>query len=69
MDDDYSIFLGFGSCHDLRDADYSEPKLLRCKSVSRAAAYAIDSWNAGKPRRANRIGFRTKFRKSATQRD
>lgn len=41
MDDDYSLFLGFGSTHDLRDADEPEPRLARMRSVSPAAARAM----------------------------
>lgn len=44
MDDDddiWSPFLGFGSVGDLRDADEPEPRLAGLKSVSPAAARAL----------------------------
>jgi len=39
---DWPNIGGAGSLHDLRDADRSEPRLWHCKSVSRAAAIALD---------------------------
>lgn len=40
-DDEYSIFYGFGSVMDLREAYAPQPRLLGMKSVSNAAAWAM----------------------------
>lgn len=53
MDDEWSIFLGFGSCSELSAPDPRNPRLVGLKSVSRAAAIALR-----KPDPPNRpIGF------------
>ncbi len=57
MDDEWSFFLGFGSLCDLRDSEAREPKLLNTKSVSRAAAYALQNRPESPARRP--IGFHT----------
>lgn len=62
MDVEWSIFLGFGSMHDLRDAespDPRNPRLAGFRSVSYAAAVAMAPKPAKKPA-ARRIGFDTR---------
>jgi hypothetical protein len=48
--DDYPVILGFGSTHDMRDADEGEPRMWQFKSVSKAAALAYHKRSAPKPR-------------------
>lgn len=54
-DDDYSVFYGFGTVHDLRDHDAPPPRLLGMRSVSNRAAWALHD-NA--PPKVTRIGFK-----------
>lgn len=53
--DEFPYYGGQGSVHDLRDADRPEPRLWFAKSVSKAAAIALDHPVKVKQRR---IGFR-----------
>ncbi len=54
MDDEWSIFLGFGSCHDLRDAGRPDHRFWQLRSTSKAAAAAYS--RKPEPRRKP-IGF------------
>ena len=58
--DDGSIFYGFGSMHDLRDAQGSDPRnprLIGLKSVSYDAAVALNN-DRPKPIKRRKMGFR-----------
>lgn len=54
-DDDYGIFFGFGSVHDLRDPDTPTPRLYGMRSVSKAACWALHN---ERPPKTRRIGFK-----------
>lgn len=54
--EDFPVILGFGSLHDLRDAENRTPRLYGMKSVSRAACWALHKEPKAK---ARKIGFRT----------
>lgn len=64
MDDDWPYFpviLGQGSLYELRDGEYSPPRLSGMKSVSPAAAEALR--RTPKPTVSRPIGFYIKGRK------
>jgi hypothetical protein len=56
-DDDFPVILGFGSMHDLRDADDDprNPRLAGLRSVSRAGAIGLAKRRPAEKRRP--IGF------------
>lgn len=55
MDDDYPVILGFGSTHEMRDAeDTQRSRLWGLKSPSRAACVAMDKCSQPK---ARKVGF------------
>lgn len=54
-DDDYSIFWGFGTVHDLHDEHGPPPRLHGLRSVSEAAVWALHNEPKTKPRQ---IGFK-----------
>jgi hypothetical protein len=54
-DDDYPVFFGFGSVHDLRDHEGSTPRLYGMRSVSKSAAWALHHEPQHK---ARKIGFK-----------
>lgn len=39
--DDFPVILGFGSCHEMNETDPRNPRLAGLKSVSYAAACAL----------------------------
>lgn len=51
--DDFPVILGFGSCHEMNEADPRNPRLAGLKSVSYASACAL---RKPEPQRAP-IGF------------
>lgn len=55
MDDDYPIFWGTGSLHDLREAETRSHRLDNLRSVSDAARKALTRPAPQQPR--NPIGF------------
>ena len=55
--DDFPVILGFGSCHDMRDADGgSKPRLWDMKSVSASGAIGLHKKEA--PPVSRPIGFK-----------
>jgi hypothetical protein len=53
--DDYPVILGFGSTHEMRDAEeVQRSRLWGLKSTSRAACIAMDKQKDHKPRK---VGF------------
>jgi hypothetical protein len=60
MDEDFPVILGFGSCHEMNEADPRNPRLSGLKSVSYAGACAL---RRADPQRAP-LGFHRPARRT-----